>query len=376
MTNGNETDEVPLSLDESETLSEEEIKKRKKREREKQKLLKSLAGGDFSKTKTKVAHVLNLYRRARNSDITLAIKYWETFQSDIYNSDSISPKDLFKLERQNDITRARQKIQNEYGLFPPDEKIKRFRKKNEVNMREEVLNDDPPQNFINVFSDETGKDDEFTIVASVWILEPRSIYDLFRKIMDWQEGSLNFKKQEIHFTKIRDKHLEEFEEYIKLIYQNSQYLSFKAIAIQKSKTSRSVSELVEKLHEHLIVDGINHEVTSSRVTLPHRLNITLDEEQSLDALTLKELGERIDHRLSHLGKDQSKVEQLQTASSKKTPLIQLADVLAGALHRHLNHPGKETAKDKASDLVMEYFEVQNTESDLDDADTAILFKVS
>jgi|SRR5699024_4834044 len=70
-----------------------------KLEKEKKELLASLAGGDFYTLKTKVAYVLNLYPQARNSDITLSINYWETFQPDVYNESGILPKDLFKLER-------------------------------------------------------------------------------------------------------------------------------------------------------------------------------------------------------------------------------------------------------------------------------------
>lgn len=68
--------------EETDLLSEEEQAEREEKlaklEKEKKELLASLAGGDFSTLKTKVAYILNLYPQARNSDITLSIKYWET----------------------------------------------------------------------------------------------------------------------------------------------------------------------------------------------------------------------------------------------------------------------------------------------------------
>jgi len=74
-------------------------KKRARLEKEKTELLASLASADYSVLKTKVAAVLNLFPHTRNSDVALAIKYWETFQPHIYNENGIMPKDLFKLER-------------------------------------------------------------------------------------------------------------------------------------------------------------------------------------------------------------------------------------------------------------------------------------
>ena len=97
---------------ENELDAEEEVtidpKKLERIEKEKKELLASLAGGDFSTQKTKVAAILNLYPESRNSDITLALKYWETFQPGIYNKSGILPKYLFKLERLHYIVRARE----------------------------------------------------------------------------------------------------------------------------------------------------------------------------------------------------------------------------------------------------------------------------
>jgi hypothetical protein len=87
---------------------------RHKQERAK---LENLDGGNFKQTITKVAHILNNYPDSRDSDITLALRYWGTYQGDIFDGEFIGKKDLFKLERQVDITRARAKIQNEYHLF-------------------------------------------------------------------------------------------------------------------------------------------------------------------------------------------------------------------------------------------------------------------
>jgi hypothetical protein len=81
-------------------------------------LMASLNDGVLSDLKTKVAWVLNMYPHTRNSDISLTLKYWELYHSDLYNPTAINPRDMFKMERETSIVRVRAKIQNEYQLFP------------------------------------------------------------------------------------------------------------------------------------------------------------------------------------------------------------------------------------------------------------------
>ena len=136
----------PVDDDEAEAVSSaastrasaREQDKAQRIEREKQELLASLAGADFSTQRARVAMVLNLFPHTRNSDVSLALKYWEMFQPDVYNRHGILPTDLFKLERQTTITRARAKIQNEYGLFQADSDVQRRRRGLEDEIKEAV----------------------------------------------------------------------------------------------------------------------------------------------------------------------------------------------------------------------------------------------
>ncbi|MDO3512438.1 hypothetical protein Q3P06_10965 [Ralstonia pseudosolanacearum] len=166
-----------------------DAKRAEARRKAKESLIASLAGGDFSNQQTRVAHILNLHPAARNSDVALALKYWETFHPDLYNPDGIKPADFFKLDRVPFLVRARAKIQNEYELFQPDEKVRRRRKGREDEMREAVLADEAPRQTLQVFSDETGKGEDHVIIGSVWVLNGRAVYDVSTAIKGWQADS-------------------------------------------------------------------------------------------------------------------------------------------------------------------------------------------
>ena len=366
-----------MSDTEDQKIEEDEaadLAKLTKIEREKKDLLASLAGADFSKQKTKVAYILNLYPEARDSDITLTLKYWETFQSDIFNPLGILPKDLFRLERMHYLVRARAKIQNEYNLFTANSEVKRFRRKHEEKMTDEVREDSTPRQLVNVYADETGKTQDFVIVSSVWVLTGRAVYTVTQAIIKWQENS-RWAKREVHFAKFGKKDLDTLKEYLGVILQNREYLSFKSIAVERSRTKRSIESVVEKLHEHMLLRGAEHEIKSNRIDLPQKIEVTLDHEQSLDAITLDELKRRVNAGYKYSYGDSVEVSQIQTISSRKSQLVQLSDLVAGAINRKLNNTGGANFKDEMADLVVSMLDLQFQESDVDGLDVSALFKI-
>ncbi len=352
----------------------EDPKKIDKIEKEKKSLLSSLASGDFSKLKTRVAYILNLYPKSRDSDVFLTLKYWEIFQPDMYNPAGTIPKDLFRLERMHYIVRARAKIQNEYNLFPPSSEVGRFRKKNEENIREEVILDAPPRKVVNIFSDETGKMQDYVIVSSVWVLTGRAVFTVSQEISNWKEQS-KWKNREIHFARFGKQDIKTLEEYLEVIVNNREYLSFKTIAVEKAKTKRSIEEVVKKLHEYMLIRGIDHEVNNNRIRLPQKIEMTMDEEQSLDAISLEEMRRRINLELNAKYGNDVELEQIQTVCSKNSPLIQLSDLVAGAIGRKLNHKGVRNFKDEMSDMVIEKLELKMDENEISELDMSALFKI-
>lgn len=106
-----ENDKTP-----EESLSSEE-KKLQRLERERTLLLSRLNDYSLDDVKTRVAYILNQFPATRDSDTALTINYWKVFHSDLVSSGLIALDDLYYLPKFNSISRARAKIQNEYGLY-------------------------------------------------------------------------------------------------------------------------------------------------------------------------------------------------------------------------------------------------------------------
>jgi len=368
-------DAVPLPPDENEKKQEKKVlTKDEKIEKEKKELLSSVAAADFSSLKPRVAYVLNLYPHTRNSDISLSLKYWEIFQPDLYKESGILPKDLFKLERLHYIVRARAKIQNEYELFLADTEIKKSRRRNEEKMEGAVIDDSPPVKKVHIFADETGKTHRYVMVASVWVLNGRAVFAISKAIAEWKAKSV-WENREIHFAKFGKSDYETLKSYLAVILENREYLGFKYIAVERSKTNRPIEETILKLHELMLARGAAHELESGRIDLPREMEVTVDEEQSLDSFVISDLRDRVGETFNKKYDDKLQLTSLQTASSKNSALIQLSDVIAGAIGRILNHEGERNFKDDMADLVVQMLDLKIEEGDIDGLDSAARFNV-
>lgn len=352
-------------------ISEEKLRRR---EKEKLDLLASLASADFSAMKTKVAFLLNLYPQARNSDVTLALKFWETFQPDVYKSHGILPKDLFRLERFHYLVRARAKIQNEYGLFQADDAIRGHRRDREEEMHEAVIQDVAPRRVAFIYADETGKTQEFVSVAAVWVLTGYAVYAVGRAIEEWKSTS-PWVKREIHFAKLGKNDIDPAAGYIQIIQNNREFLSFKVIAVEKTRTKRPIEEVVLKLHEHMLLRGAEHEIGTGRIDLPRDIEMTIDEEQSLDSFTLSEMQRRVSDEYKRKFGDGASLTSVQTAASRNSPLLQLADMIAGAVNRRQNQRGDRNFKDEIADMIIERLDLQLKEDEVEGLDATVLFRV-
>lgn len=355
--------------------ADREAKRAAARLKAKDSLIASLAGGDFSNQQTRVAHILNLHPAARNSDVALALKYWETFQPDIYNPDGIKPADFFKLDRVPFLVRARAKIQNEYELFQAEEKVRRRRKGREDEMREAVLNDEAPRQTLQVFSDETGKGEDHVIIGSVWVLNGRAVYDVSKAIKDWQAAS-KFARREIHFSAFGKGDADAVSDYLNVVAANREFLSFKLIAVNKRNSRRPIEEVVQRLHEFMLVRGLRHEIESGRVGVPRHVAVTMDEEQSIDRIALTEIRNRVSEGIEQANLDGVVFEErFNAVSSKDSALVQLADVIAGAANRRLNFKGERNYKDEIADRVMDVLELKLEEDEAPGVDAAVLFRI-
>lgn len=225
---------------------QQSVERENKRERQRQILLSRLSARDLRDIQTRVAFVLHHYPETRDSDITLAIRYWSIFDHDkVTDLNHLRPADLYHLERIPSLVRARAKIQNEYGLFLPSEKIRRYRKSREDQERESQLANRPPAPIIEVFADEGAKNDRFFGVGGVWIPSVHRSAQVNIELTQWRRKAYHGK--EFHFTDLTRHNVDLAKEFFEKALSLADIWGFRALLVQRSSV-RSSDDLTADMY--------------------------------------------------------------------------------------------------------------------------------
>src|SRR5258706_4250444 len=312
-----------------------------KREEEIQQLLNNLASATVNTLRDKVAWILNHHPETRDSDVSLLLKYWETFESDKYNGQFIKPDDLYSLTRLTSVARERARIQNAYKLFLASSKVRQMRGTLDEEEREKAIEDKPVgYPSMVVYMDESGKNADQLIVGSLWFLDAgKPIYDIHKKITDCKED-IKFNK-EFHFSEMNQKDLPIYKEMATLFLKESTAISFK-IASLPTIGIRDKQDALDRLFYHLIVRGIENENESGRAILPRTLQIWKDsEEEGSDRLLLAELDDQLKQAASTRFNNKLHINFIRCADSEHNLFLQLADLLSASANRVLNQSNLE-----------------------------------
>jgi hypothetical protein len=329
---------------------EKVMKKELIRQREIRQINLAIESMNFTTKRDRIAGILNLYPETRDSDMRLTIKYWETYQSDVYSkSADVSVTNLFKLERLTTVARLRAKIQNEFGLFLGSESVRHKRRLKEEQLREEIIEDSAPPPWIHIFADETGKTSENLIIGSVWFLDLRRSAT-FQNLVNQYKHEKGF-KGEFHFTELKASQLDVYKGFVDLVKQNREYISIKSVATKRRHSSRSIEDTLKYLHQFLIEKGFDSEVEQGRVSLPRYLNLSIDK-GGMDSMAKEMLLRDISQTLEHNYGSHNKLNKIMEIDSKDSAAIQLSDLITGSLNRLLNGPSQNNHKDEFSGYLL------------------------
>lgn len=322
-----------------ENLSEEEKLKVANREEEIKELLNNLSSATVNTLRDKVAWILNQNPDARDSDVTLMLRYWETFESDIYNGQYIKPDDLYRLTRLTSIARERARIQNIYMLFQASSKVRHHRGTLSEEEKEKAVDDKPVGHpSITVYMDESGKNADQLIVGSVWFLEAgKPIYDIHKRITAFKK-EVGFTK-EFHFANMTRNDLKIYQEMIEIFLHESPTFSFKIISVP-AKGIQNKQDALKQLFYHLVVKGVENENQTGRAMLPRSIQIWKDsDDEGADRLLVADLDDKLRQASSTLFNNNLHVNLVRYADSEHNLFLQIADLLSASANRVLNEAG-------------------------------------
>jgi len=338
------------------------LTKEEKLAKERARFIESIAAGSHNTVQTRVAWVLNRYPAARNSDVTLQVTYWRTFDRALLaGPNAVALENLYQLTRLTDIARARAKIQNEYCLFQATDDIKRRRISKDAEERARQVEDQPGLRTITVYSDETGKNEDHLIIGTVWFLDGMDVHEFTEALNDLRKER-GF-KDELHFTRIRDQNLDNYLAVLDLLDKYASTISFRAIMIRRRGHS-DIQRALDDMLKHVIIRGIEHMDRTGRAPLPRSISVYKDaEEVSRDQLAVANLTNELKNASTASFEGKLHVSLVQAVDSKALVPIQLADLFCGSLGKRYNYPlrggAEPNAKDRFASAFLERFYVSS-----------------
>ena len=322
--------------------------------RERSEILRNVVNATVGTLQHRVAWILNHFPECRDSDITCQIRYWHTFQSDLFDGHSVAVADLYRLTRLTSISRARAKIQNTYRLFLGSPEVRRRRGQLSEEEKEKAIEEQPTYPVYAVYADESGKTGDHLIVGSLWIIDGINTLKLVRAVGQWRE--VQSFQEELHFQSITEAKLPIYRSLLDLLHEWAATLGFKALSVPRKGLGDVRSALVH-LYYYLLVHGVEHEHGSGRAPLPRTIQLWKDaEEEGFDRLLLKQVAERLNgYATLHLG-GKLVVDEMRAVDSKQLVLLQLADLFTSSINRALNAKGKRTSpKDRFANALLQRF---------------------
>ncbi|AWM18369.1 DUF3800 domain-containing protein [Bacillus inaquosorum] len=355
----------------------------RKREEGKERLLKNLLSNRYDTMYTRVASVLNKHKEARNNDQELQLRYWEAYEG-YRMGNPITPDELKKYTRLTSLTRARAKIQNEFGLFRAEATVEGYRKDLAGEHRQRATAVKPQSNpLIFVYADESGKagGEAYLIVGSVWFNDMQRHEEVQHDMRAWlaecreraQQEQIRF-PDEFHFTEMKRNQLELYKQFFDKVMQFSDMVSFKAVAVRKSQLQyKTLEQSVYSLYYQLAHLGIEHEVHSGRLSLPRGICYYKDADDGSDKLHLEETRQLLRERFKSNYEEELRLEALNGMPSKTFVAVQISDLVTGAVSRKLNMPEGNNHKDQFAEYVLERLNVdyiRHEVSEIDNGRTA------
>jgi len=332
-------------------------KKRTKEERTKiakNALLQSLYSGKIDSVSEKVALVLKLNTKARNSEVDLYWEFWKTFESNLLSDQkNISYEEMVKLTRPMSLTRMRAKIQNEFHLFEAEDAVKKRRGTLEDEKKAEMLEFRASFPVFSVFADESGKvKGDYLIIGSLWFSDANAEMRTVHKIRECKDR-LGI-KHEFHFAELSPNQVPLYKDFFNNLIQDNHSLSFKAAIVKKAGV-KNIHNALFHLTLYLLREGILHEDSSGNAKLPRRIEVSFDSENlEADRLRLSSIKSILDVQIN-AGTNRLRCESFEPVESGGNYLIQGADIFAASLNRRLNErPERPNHKDILSEYIFEH----------------------
>lgn len=319
-------------------------------------LLSQIVKGESKSLKQQVAHTLNYFPAARDSDITLTIRLLEIFYPEVIDSEGRMHLDeMYKLPKFYDMQRHRAHIQNDLGLFRASPEIEALREKRQYKKADEFAAAQPDYRSVFIFADESGIEQDYLILGSIWLASYNEHFTLTQALAQWrQENNIT---SELHFRTIGNAQSANnaIAFFLKALSTGT-YISFRCLIIKNSKLTRTRrSDAPYEGLLHMMIRGVRTELRTRRWAPPLRIHFIKDANPSTDVIKYADFELKAKAALASEYPNRSvTLEGVANPVSDKNDLVQIADLFTSSVGRWINigiSDPTRSPKDKVASII-------------------------
>ncbi len=309
----------------------------------------------------KIAYILWKQSFCRNSDIALAISFYNLYYPEYIEDEAIKLEDFYELPKMYDIQRTRAELQNTEGLFPATEEVQQMRKKRAKELQ--AYYKDKKRKTLKLFPDyylyfdESGKTDKYFVLAGVILngIDNNNAQRLrFNELKKNLAKKHNLNVEEIKFASINSRNIAFYKEFIDTVFADGVSMTFLSIIVEncglKQKTSKNKSEeLLKILLKELTSIIVRGTCGSPYADTKAKINIILDKDGAgFDAVERENIQQNLDAQLKQTFKYLIELNNLIDVDSKEDILVQFADLYASSINNVFSNvkADSETSKCK------------------------------
>lgn len=306
----------------------------------------AVANSGIATVEQRVAFILQRYPDTRDDDISLVIEYWRRFNASVLAERVPLELDvLYELELYGNITRMRAYIQNQLKMFGASPHIRRNRNERQMEFYDLLAAARSTTAEIRIYLDDTGNEGRgFTGFAGLCAINWKQ-YAVHHAALEEFRRTLPLAT--IRYADLDATSRPHAEKLLEKVRERCSGLLFLSHAVHsRSDTHRTrMSLLVQLLTATL-------EKLDQLGCLSHPIGVLVvkEAEDGFDQMWLDQLRGDMAYQIASIFPDRVKLSDLQAWPKGREVMLEIADLIAGAVQRR-TFPGGHNPKDRLADLV-------------------------
>ncbi len=306
----------------------------------------AVANSLLNNVEQKVAQILHRYPLTRDDDIGLVIEYWRQFhRKTIADCKPLELEVMYDLELYENITRMRRFIQHDLKMYIASPHIRRNRGERQMEFYNLLAAARSTTAEVRVYLDDTGNEGKgYTGYAGICAINWKQWAPQHAALCEYRE---KLPLDTVRFADLDAKTRPHAIGLLEELRGRCSGLLFLGHAVHvRGDTHRTRMSLLVQL----VIKTLEKLDELKCLTHPMGVLVVKEAEDGFDKMLLEQLKGDLAYQIAYTFPDRVKLNDLQALPKGRELMLELADLIAGAMQRR-TFPGGYNPKDRVSEIV-------------------------